>query len=206
MPSLAVAVIASAEESPGARLERQVRVMERVVDEILVQSENAAVSGLGSTRGLVLDGYGALFTVETSVIGSVAFPDGSSSFAVTVGEGWAPRAPRAPRGAEEKELHEIQKQWKEQREKTAKEQKERMDALITEVKGALLDYGGTLGELGNESRVTIAVFWGGRASLGRASEQRLLITAQMRDLRAHLAGNLDRTTALGRITVESTAL
>jgi hypothetical protein len=58
----------AATDGPGRdRLTRKVRVMERVLDEILVQSPHVRVSGGSNTRGLVLDEFGALFTLEASL-------------------------------------------------------------------------------------------------------------------------------------------
>jgi RNA polymerase sigma factor (sigma-70 family) len=48
----------------ASRLDRKVRVMEKVIDEVLVQSPNILVGRGGTARGLVLDEYGALFTIE----------------------------------------------------------------------------------------------------------------------------------------------
>ena len=203
---LAVAVLAGADDQ-GARLERKIRIMESVLDETMVQSENVVVSGLNSTRGLVLDGYGALFTVETSGMGLIELREGRA-FARMGGESWISlgRLPEErAEHAEQEELEELQRSWKEQQEETARRQQERVEALIAELKGTLLDYGGTLAELKDGDRVTVAVFSGGRSRLG-GGDERIVISAQMRDLRQYMAGSLGREAALERIVVESTEL
>ena len=50
------------------RLERDISVMERALDEMLIDSPNFFVSGRGNTRGLYIDGVGALFTFEATLV------------------------------------------------------------------------------------------------------------------------------------------
>jgi hypothetical protein len=60
---------ASAPADPAARrLEHQISVFEKVVDQTLIDSEHALVSGSPNCRGLRLAGYGVLFVVELSPI------------------------------------------------------------------------------------------------------------------------------------------
>jgi len=59
----------AAPADPAARrLERQISVFEKVVDQTLIDSEHALVSGSPNCRGLRLGGYGVLFVVELSPI------------------------------------------------------------------------------------------------------------------------------------------
>jgi hypothetical protein len=55
------------------KLKRQINVMETIIGEVLVDSENLTVSGLDPVRGIYLDGYGAVFTCETSTTGGAFF-------------------------------------------------------------------------------------------------------------------------------------
>lgn len=50
------------------RLERQISVFEKVIDQTLIDSQYALVSGSPNCRGLRLAGYGVLFVVELSPI------------------------------------------------------------------------------------------------------------------------------------------
>jgi hypothetical protein len=59
-----VAVVASADDRAD-RLDRKIRVMEGIFDQVLIDSPNVAVSpGSGITRGLALDGYGVVLTID----------------------------------------------------------------------------------------------------------------------------------------------
>jgi hypothetical protein len=48
---------------------RQIRIMEKVIDQVLVGSQHALVTGSPNCRGLRLQGYGVLFVVDLSPIG-----------------------------------------------------------------------------------------------------------------------------------------
>jgi hypothetical protein len=50
------------------RIERDISVMERALDEMLIDSPNFFVSGRGNTRGLYVEGLGALFTFEATLV------------------------------------------------------------------------------------------------------------------------------------------
>jgi hypothetical protein len=50
------------------RVLRQINIMEKVIDQVLVESEYALVSSGRNCRGLLLPGYGAIFVVELSPI------------------------------------------------------------------------------------------------------------------------------------------
>jgi hypothetical protein len=72
-PSRTDSPAAASSPSPTAdpaarRLERQISVFEKVVDQTLIDSEHALVSGSPNCRGLRLAGYGVLFVVELSPI------------------------------------------------------------------------------------------------------------------------------------------
>lgn len=50
------------------KVERDISVMERALDEMLIDSPNFFVSGRGNTRGIYIDGLGALFTFEATLV------------------------------------------------------------------------------------------------------------------------------------------
>jgi hypothetical protein len=53
-----------------SRIGRQIRIMEKVIDQVLVDSQHALVTTRPNCRGMRLDGYGVLFVVELSPISS----------------------------------------------------------------------------------------------------------------------------------------
>jgi hypothetical protein len=58
-----------ADADPAAkRMQRQISIFEKVIDQTLIDSRHALVSGTPNCRGLRLQGYGVLFVVELSPI------------------------------------------------------------------------------------------------------------------------------------------
>jgi hypothetical protein len=55
-------------DSAARRLQRQISIFEKVIDQTLIDSQHALVSGGPNCRGLQLQGYGVLFMVELSPI------------------------------------------------------------------------------------------------------------------------------------------
>lgn len=62
--SLGVAVA----EPPSKKLQREVRLFERVLDDMLVDSPNWLVPGRENARGYYVPGHGVVFTFQTSLV------------------------------------------------------------------------------------------------------------------------------------------
>jgi hypothetical protein len=60
---------AAANGGPAARVDRQIDLMEKVIDQILLESPNLLVYGHDVTHGLYLAEFGALFSFEASLTG-----------------------------------------------------------------------------------------------------------------------------------------
>jgi len=186
------------------RLERKVGVMERVIDEVLVQSPNVLVSSRQVTRGIVLEGFGVLFTFDAGLHGELPF--GSGRYVIADAEGLRFRHERDREAAEK-----LQQQYEEQEvlsleeweAKSAEERAKRLEGLETELVDALLDYGPTLGELKDDAWVAIVAFLDGRSPFGSDSATRMSVKVKMRDLRRFAAGSLSRQDAKAAVTVAS---
>jgi len=219
---------AAAANEETARLERKVRVMERVLDEVLLQSPHVLVSSAGTTRGLILDEYGALFTLEVSLgvgRGGLAL----DHYALALGDYSKDLALLAEKEKEEKEKQaEASSKEKGDQEKLAdhytsleklgeekkKEREKDLAAFQVELKDALLDYGPTLSELADTQWVTVVAYLGGRglgllggeflvtASESEVASNRLLLKVKMGDLRQYSAGRLSREEAARKIIIE----
>lgn len=193
-----VAAVATGAETGTSRLERKVQVLERVFDEVLQQSPNVVVmSPRGVARGVVLEGYGAVFMLSASLPGRFL---------------WSPEnLPRIAGSAEDHNLFMFRLEAdgeqgasspEEESAKAAKKRAERLAALKTELTDAMLDYGPTLTELPDDSWLAVAAFLGGDRLLGAGEGTRLVLRARMRDLRQYTSGALSREAAAKRVMVE----
>ena len=188
--------------APSDRLERKIEVMERVLDEVLLQSEHVVVSSGEVTRGLRLDGYGVLFTFEGSL--GEGLGRGARGF-IALGDDGTVTTPFRVGG----DPSELSRELKEQQAKAAAERDADRAALQAELTDALLDYGATLNQLGPDDRVVVAAFLGGGSPFsvglpidGGDDEEQLVLTARFRDLQRFLVGELSRQEAAALITVE----
>jgi len=196
---LGIAVIAAGADDPPGPLTRKVQIMERIFDEVLVQSENVYVSPGGATRGLVLEGYGALFTIEGNLGENLIFglPKDAEDAVLLwrSGEGGSDRDQPKPekRPADE---------WTELRKEAAAKAKANLEGLKKELAETLVDYGPTLTELPDSSWVAVALFAGGRSPFSSGQEETYLIRISMRDLRSFASGSLSREAAIAKVTFQ----
>lgn len=61
--------VGAADPPGGKSVQRQVHIMERVIDEMLIDSPNWLISGGHDVRGHYIPGHGAIFTFEASLVG-----------------------------------------------------------------------------------------------------------------------------------------
>ena len=61
---------ASAKDTSVPKQQRQIGIMEGIIDQALIDSPNFRVMGRDNTRGIYLDEFGAIFTFEASLVGS----------------------------------------------------------------------------------------------------------------------------------------
>ncbi|MFH1276933.1 MAG: hypothetical protein ABIK65_00915 [Candidatus Eisenbacteria bacterium] len=57
-----------AEDREGERLKKQISIMEKIIDEAMVESEHALVKSTHPTRGVYIEGYGPVFTLEVGLV------------------------------------------------------------------------------------------------------------------------------------------
>jgi hypothetical protein len=186
---LLAAWVAAADDT-ASRLDRKVRVMERVLEEVLVQSPDVAVSPGSAARGLYLDEFGALFVIEGDM--GMAFGEDGPPEPEVLGPG----------EGSEKDAAEAMRAFEDWRKKSAARQRERLSALRTQLQDALVDYGATLAELRDDQWVALVVFLGERGPFGDTDgPERLMLKVRMRDLRQHAAGALSREAVVAKVLV-----
>jgi hypothetical protein len=197
------------------RLKRQINVMEKIIDEILVDSPNLLVGSSSPSNGFYLDEFGAVFSFEASLVSSPfrLFDKDFDFLDIRVESGdnkviiWRDANADEDEDDEDDDEGEIDiEKWKEKEEarkiKRAEKEKELYAAGKEELIVALADYGETLSGLGDNEWIAIAVFLGKNHIFKKESISRLVIRAQMSDLRAEASGRLTRDALLNRMVVD----
>jgi hypothetical protein len=213
---LALAGTASAQTTAQmpVKLKKQISVMEKIVDEMLVDSKNVLVHSHEPTRGIYLPEFGVLFTFEASMLTPDRgewWKDFSKSFKVETKDGKtivhmndddddsdaADLADKAEKTAKDaKKKHELT------RKELLKDRQERYENAKKELKGVLLDYGYTLTGLREDQVVAIAAYFDDDDIFGESENETVILRARMSDLRASEAGRLSNDQMLAKISVE----
>lgn len=174
---------------PSAKLLRQIAVVEGFIDETLIESKALLVPGHDVTRGIYLAEFGVLFTLQASVI----TPENKRWEKILEDEG------------DEDETPEQRKKRYEEREAVRKEmlqaRQKNYEIGKTEIRGALLDYGGTLAGLRDTQWVGIVAFIDDDF-FGHDDSETVFFRAKLSDLRAHDQGQLNEQQMLSRVAVQ----
>jgi adenylate kinase family enzyme len=192
------ATAVQAADSPiSDKLKKQIGVMEKVIDEVLVESPNLLVYSSEATRGVYLDEFGVLFTLEASL----------------VEEGWKNKLKFFDklkieeedgkiiihRGDDDEETVENIEDWQDK-------QNERNQALYAkgkqELAEVLAEYGETLTGLRDDQSVGVAAFLKGSGYFVDKRISRLVLRAKMSDLRAYASKRITTETMHSRLVVE----
>jgi len=203
---LLVAGTAAAQKGMDTRLKRQIGVMERILDEVLVESPNLLVHSSQPTNGLYLDEYGVVFLIEASFANN--FEDWKNmtfgSYSIEQDDDGNITIIRKGKGKGNEEQEELDEEeadmaWEKVQEKRQTEQyangkKELIDAV--------LDYGETLSALGGSQYVTVALFLDKEEFFGKDETTHLVIKAKMDDLRSLSAQRLSREAMEKKLSIE----
>lgn len=199
------AAAARAADPPDAKVERQIGVMEKILDKVLIDSPNFLVGGGGeNTRGLYIEEVGALFTFEAALTNNgfdvksylhslgnrfevKTDEDGNQIIVIKKDK----EAGRKGRGAAE-DLEAL-----EDLDDGARTLALGRDELVQ----ALLDYGETLSALDDEQWVIVAAFLPSHDPRHEGTE-RLVMRARMADLRAYSEGRLGEQEMRQKIRIE----
>jgi hypothetical protein len=185
---------AAAAELPG-KLKKQIEVMDKILDEVLVDSQNLLVSGQHVTNGVYLSEFGVVFTFEASLLthgGIRGFNWDSKNF----------------------DMHKENGKWvinfggddEDSTKDDVDKEKPKTEAQLyeggkNEIIGALLDYGDTMTGLQDTQWVAVAAFMDGNDYFQDKSRT-LVVKAKMADLRAYGADKLSKSQMTSRIVIE----
>jgi len=186
------------------RMNRQIGVMEKILDKLLIDSPNFLVHGSNNTRGLYLPEFGALFSFDASLnLGRVSFSKylsklGQSFEIKTDEDGNEIIVMKSPKGLEKDDAGDV---WLDMTNKD-KEAEELYKQGKEELVQALLDYGETMSELKDGQWIGIAVFMDKLDFFKDDEISRLVLRVKIDDLRAYSADKLKESEVRSRIQVE----
>jgi hypothetical protein len=185
------------------RTVRQIGVMEKIIDKVLIDSPNFLVHGGDNARGLYIDGYGAIFTYDASLVSQwfdykSYFRKLGERFEITTNEDGDEiivlRRSKDKDKDEDKDDEEAEIEKRDQ-EEVYEDGKEEMTQV-------LLDYGETLSALQDDQWVVLAAFLKGSEYFEEKQISRLVLKAKLGDLRSYSAGKLSESAAISRVVVE----
>lgn len=197
---------------------RQIGVMEKIIDKVLVDSPNFLVQRGDNARGLYIDGFGVVFTFDASLVNEFygleklfsledrfemkTDEDGNQVFVIKKGSKEDLEAQKKDLEAKkEKAEKEIEKAKKGSGDKMKDRAKLYADGKA-ELVQALLDYGETLTSLGDDNSIILAAFLKDDDYFKEQKISRLLLEAKMRDLRAFASGSISAETMKSRVSIE----
>lgn len=189
---------AAAQDS--TRLKRQIGVMERIIDEVLVESPNYLVGGRKVTNGLYLEGFGLLFTFEAGLTQNVKekeYWDVLKNFKIEHQDGKTIIYHKDDGDDEEDEKN--AENW---RALIEEDQQKKYEDGKKELAEVLVDYGETLGGLSGNEHVAIAAFIRTGEFFLDGENKTLVVQARMSDLRDFSAGKISRDAMEERIEIQ----
>ena len=190
---------------PPGKLKKQIEVMERILDEMLVDSKNVLVQGHDVTRGVYVPEFGVIFTMEASILSPDHGDwwknvDWAKKFKIHTKDG-ATVVQFDDDDDEDKEDKKDKEEREMSRKELMKDRQERYERSKTELRLTLVDYGETLTGLRDDQWVGIAAFFDNDYFDERSTDT-VIIKAKMSDLRAHSAGSVNDQQMASRVTIE----
>jgi hypothetical protein len=213
---------ASAPPEGSVKIMRQVRIMEGIIDKVLLDSPNFLVHTGNNANGLYIPEYGAIFTFEASLTSGM-FGLGKMNINIPQFE---------VKTDENGDKTIVMKNFGSQKEKEKESSKaeagseppeppdapeppspggagdDEKDSAQLYQKGkaeliqALLDYGETLTQLKSGQWIVIAAFLQNDSFFEKNKLSRLVVKAKIDDLRGFAEGNVDESAMRSRIQVE----
>jgi len=198
------------------RLLREIDIMERTLDDVLVDSPYILVSSSnGVTKGVYVPEYGVIFTFDMNLVASrynvfgwrgwngadvVDIDEDGDKIVIHRRHGWDDDDDDEDEKAKDtKDTAADKKSWAERREAEAKKCYERGKNEIIET---LVDYGDMLTSLGDDQWILIAADLNGSEYFTDEGLSQYIVKAQMRDIRAYSQGTITRDALLAKVTRE----
>ena len=181
------------DDAKERKMARQVGVLEKILDQVLIDSPNFVVPGRNNTRGIFLDEFGVLLTYEASLVDKDKF-DWNFDF------DFKPQIKEDENG---NQVIVIPKRSEEDSPSPVRRGEARLyERGKVEIREMLLDYGDTMTGLGDNHWLAVAAYLKDSDYFIDERISRLVIKVKMRDLRSYAAGKIDEETVLSRFVEE----
>jgi len=201
----------TAQAGPDSRkMDRQIELFERVVDDMLVESPNWLVQGRHETRGRYRSGEGARFTFDAGLVhrgwrGSwgggkwwKSFLHDDGDVIVIDRDDWD--------DMDDKDIAELRKDSKESRknyqERVTKRQARLYERGKTEMVELLADFGDLLSTVPDNETVQLVAYLDDNEIFVDKDIRQLTMTVKMSDVRAFASGSLDEKKFGERVKIE----
>jgi hypothetical protein len=183
---LLTGVLATAQAGPEDRMDRQIRVFEKALDTMLVDSPNWLVANSEPSFGYYLDDHGVVFSFRASLVSD-----------------WDWDEPGRWLGLFKSRKHrdrDDDDDW--DRDREAKRQERLYERGKEEVLLTLLDFGEILTTIGDNEVIEISVKLRDAYYFRENDLRRLEVRARASDLRSYYDGRIDEKEAMEKIQVE----
>jgi hypothetical protein len=206
--ALAAGQAAAVEPPPTRKMTRQIEVMERILDQVLLDSPNFLIRSTPVARGTYIPGIGVLFTFDASLVehdwGGIEFKNWNFGKGFRVEEQDGKRIiiidedPDPDERELDDEIEDSLQDWRDKR----RERTERVYVRgKTEMVDVLLDYGDTV-TLDSGQWVVIMGFLTDEDFIDRNRFSRLILKAKAGDLDAYASGKISEEEMVKRIVEE----
>lgn len=204
---------AGAQSSPiqTKKLTRELAIMEKIIDQMLLDSGNFLVYSQPETRGLYLEEFGVLFSFQASLVNrnqngnnfdfnfnDYEVEDDGDKITIRKKDKEKDKDDTTDEDDEATESR-LKRTWE-------KSQKTREARLYTqgkaEVIDILLDYGDSIESLKDGQWLAIAAYLKGSSYFLDNKISRLVLKARMGDIRAFSAGKISRESMLSKVVEE----
>jgi hypothetical protein len=188
---------AGAVDVPPGKMARQIDVMERILDQVLIDSPNFMISGRGNARGLYVKEFGVILSCDASLVEKDhKFEWGKDDFKIIERDG--KKVIVIPdRGEDEEDTRPTKDDRERSREETQQERLYKRGKA--ELVDTLLDYGDTLSTLEAGKWVAIVASLHDARYFDERGMSRLILQAKIDDLRLFATDKLSEEETVKRI-------
>ncbi|MEZ5063609.1 MAG: hypothetical protein R3B81_02690 [bacterium] len=188
-------------DRPERKVVRQIGIMEKIMDQMLLDSPNLLIFGRDVTRGLYIEGFGAVFTFDASLVEKDKDSHWNFNFPFRVEDVDGKKVIIIDEDDKE-DAKEAAKLLEEREARRTNVEEELYRAGKAEIISLMLDYGETMTSLTDAEHLAVAAYLKDANYFTKNKISRLVLKAKMADLRAHAAGKLSEEEMVRRMKVE----